>query len=147
MVVFVFRFLFALRRNSPESSVLGMDLVALSVALAAIFAAGLAYREASRSSSRKLRGTVHEALEELEASHKRLKRDWEDERDRLVKQARRTGATIKRLEDLMEEDEPSSEGGESSDVPRVDVGAGPRGGMPPMRPHVATLPWRAGRTG
>ena len=124
-----------------------MIVLALSVALAAIFAAGLAYREASRTSSRKLAAKVHEALEDLESAQRKLKRDWEEERDRLGKQARRTGAAVKRFEEILEEDDGGAEGAEGSDVPRVDARGGPQGGVPAMRPNLAALPWRAGRTG
>ena len=127
--------------------VLHMVWVALSVALAAIFAAGLAYREASRSSSRKLARTVHEALEDLEVAQKKLRRDWDEERDRLTKQARRTGAAVKRFAELIEEDDGSSDGDEDADVPRSDARGGTAGRVPPVRQNVATLPWRAGRTG
>jgi len=124
-----------------------MELIALSVAVAAFFAAGASYREAMRSSNRKLARTVHEELEALELERKKLRRDWEEERDRLVKQARRTGATLKRLEEVMEEEPDGDERGEEPDVRGGDARGSQGGQLPPMRQNVATLPWRGGRTG
>ena len=124
-----------------------MDLVALSVALAAFLAAGLAHREAVRSSSRKLATKVHDELEDLETFKRNLKRDWEEERDRLGKQARRTGATIKRLEEIMEDDGSGSDGSEGADVPGPDARGSETRRVPPVRQNVVGIPWRGGRTG
>jgi hypothetical protein len=124
-----------------------MEWVALSVALAAFFAAGLAYREASRTSSRKLAAKVHESLDEHEAAARKLRRDWEEERDRLGKQARRTGLAVKRFEELLDADDDSSEGPEGADVSGGDARAGEAQRLPPVRQNMGFIPWRGGRTG
>lgn len=124
-----------------------MEWVSLSVALCAFIAAGLAHREATRSSSRKLLRTVNEALEDVLAQGAKLKREWAEELERLQKQARRTGATLRRLETVLEEGDESAEGTEGGDPGELDA----RGGDPqPMRSlpaNVARGPWRAGRAG
>lgn len=127
-----------------------MEWVALSVALVASLAAGLAHREASRSSSRKQVRTVNEALEELETLQAKLKREWDDERERLVKQARRTGAVARRLEELIEEEPESAPGPESPDAGAGDVPTGDGRRLYAMPESVAPVPrrpWRAGRAG
>lgn len=124
-----------------------MDLAALSVALIAFFAACLAYREAVRASSRKLRATVLEAIEESERATKSLRRDWEEERDRLIKQARRTGHTLSRLDKILDESSESADGDESEDVGGRDARGGAESQLRPVRQDVVSLPWRGGRTG
>lgn len=124
-----------------------MDLVALSVALLAFFAAGLAYREASRSSARKQRAIVAEAIEESERVLKSIKRDWEEERDRLVKQARRTGHTLKRLDEVLDASNESAEGSQGEDAGGGDARGVEAGGVRPMHQNVVNIPWRGGRTG
>lgn len=124
-----------------------MDLAALSVALVAFFAACLAYREAVRSSSRKLIATVLEAIEESERATKRLRRDWEEERDRLIKQARRTGSTLKRLDAILEDSSEGADGDESELDGVGDARGGAESQLRPVRQNVVSLPWRGGRTG
>lgn len=125
-----------------------MDWVPLSVALLALVAAGLAYREASRSSSRKLARTVYESLEELERQSSKLSRTNAEELERLQKQARRTGATLKRLDDILEGgDDDDGEGGEGEDVPGNDARASESRRVPAVRSNVVSIPWRGGRTG
>lgn len=124
-----------------------MIWIALTVALLAWVPALLAHREAVRSANRKLVGRVNEALDELEVAVKKIKRDWEEERDRLVKQARRTGAVANRLEKLMDEGEESAEGDEGGDA---GPGNAPGLAAQPMQPlpgRMAQIPWRGGRTG
>ena len=124
-----------------------MDLVSLSVAAGALALATVALREAIRSSSRKLARKVHEELEDLETFKRNLRRDWEEERDRLGKQARRTGATLKRLDAVLDESSESADGDENADAGGGDAGGGAESQLRPVRPNVVTLPWRGGRTG
>ena len=124
-----------------------MDLVSLAVAGGALALAAFAHREATRSSNRKLSRTVHDELEELETFKRLLKRDWEEERDRLGKQARRTGATLKRLDQVLDESSESAEGDEGEDAGPVDARAREDHRLPPVRQNVVDIPWRAGRTG
>jgi len=124
-----------------------MIWLALAVACASLLIAALAHREATRSSSRKLARTVTEALEDLETLQSKLKREWIEERDRLGKQARRTGATLRRLDEVLDGSIEGAEGDESEDASSLDVGARGARGVPAMRPNLAQIPWRGGRAG
>jgi len=90
---------------------------------------------------------VTDALEELEAFQRKVKRDWEEERDRITKQARRNGIAVKRLEELMDGGELGAEGGEGEDAGLPDARGRGAPGLPPVREDVARIPWRGGRTG
>jgi len=124
-----------------------MDLIALLVAAGALLVAALAHREAVRSSNRKLARSVHDELEELETFKRNLKRDWEEERDRLGKQARRTGATLKRLDEVLDSSSESAEGDASSDDGGADAQSSGGNRVSAMRPNLAQIAWRGGRTG
>jgi len=125
-----------------------MTWVALSVAVAAIFAAGLAYREASQGSSAELKRTLTGALESHARDIRNLRQDWDDQLERITKQHRRNAAAARRLEQLMEEGElEEGEGEESSDVRGYDAQRGAGGGVLPLRSSMAGPSWRGGRTG
>lgn len=124
-----------------------MIWLVLAVAATSLVVSLLAHLEAARSSNRKLARTVTDALDDLEHLRTKLARDWLEERDRLGKQARRTGQTLKRLDEVLEASSESADGDESEDVGGRDARGGAESQLRPVRPDVVSLPWRGGRTG
>jgi len=125
-------------------------LFALVLASVAVVASGFAIRTAIGASSRTLKRTLHRELEELGRQRRDLRHDWEEQIERLTKQHRRTAQAARRIETAMgelEEPDPDQLELESGPVSRGDGTRGAGGGVLPLRPDVATIPWAGGRTG
>jgi Flp pilus assembly protein TadB len=122
--------------------------VALAIGAAAFSVALLAYREASRSSARNLRRTVHEAIEGQDAAIRRLQSEWLEHYERSVKAYRKSAASAKRLEELMAASEEPADAPDDGEQLRFEHGDGRHfPGVHPMRPRVDPGSWLGGRTG